>query len=81
MADNQTTFGNTQTFLIECSRANSLIDTKDGGDFNSKWSNETQFNLRRGDVVSVEMMTLNAQNAAGGNTLEFTGDTELLIET
>ena len=74
MATNQTTFGNTQTFLIECSRANSLIDTKDGGDFNSKWSNETQFNLRRGDVVSVEMMALNAQNAAGGNTLEFTGD-------
>ena len=74
MAENKSNFGNTQTFLIECSRGNSLIDTKDGGDFNAKWTNETNFNLRRGDVVSVEMMALNAQNAVSGSALEFTGD-------
>lgn len=74
MSDNNTNYQSTQTFLIECSRANSLVDTKDGGDFNAKWTNDTNFNLRRGDVVSVEMMALNAQNATGGTSLEFTGD-------
>ncbi len=73
MSDNNTNYQSTQTFLIECSRANSLVDTKDGGDFNAKWTNDTNFNLRRGDVVSVEMMALNAQNSSA-SSLEFTGD-------
>ena len=65
----------TQTFLIEASRGNSLIDTDDGGDFNAKWTNSANFNLRRGDRVSVEMAAFNAKNAGGGQaTIELTGE-------
>jgi len=65
----------TQTFLIEASRGNSLIDTNDGGDFNAKWTNSANFNLRRGDRVSVEMAAFNAKNAGGGQaTIELTGE-------
>jgi hypothetical protein len=74
MAENNTNYQSTQTFLIECSRANSSIDLKDGGDFNAKWTNETNFNLKRGDVVSVEMMALNVEGGGGAGALEFTGD-------
>ena len=74
MSEDNTNYQSTQTFLIECSRANSLIDTKDGGDFNAKWTNEANFNLRRGDLVSIEMMALSSENASGGSALEFTGD-------
>ena len=42
------TYPNTQTFLIEASREDSLIDNKDNNDFNSKWTTETNFNLKRG---------------------------------
>ncbi len=74
MANNTSNFQTTQTFLIECSRADSLIDTKETADFNSKWSNATNFNLKRGDVVSVEAITLAAKNASGAGTVEFSGD-------
>ena len=80
MSEDNTNYQSTQTFLIECSRANSLVDTRDGGDFNAKWTNDANFNLRRGDVVSVEMMALNAENSGGGTTLEFTGDAVVLEE-
>lgn len=73
MNDNKT-YPNTQTFLIEASRSDSIIDNKDNNDYNSKWSTETQFQLKRGDTVSVEMVALNAQNAGSSQTIEFTGD-------
>jgi hypothetical protein len=68
------TYPNTQTFLIEASREDSLIDNKDNNDFNSKWTTETNFNLKRGDTVSVEMVALNAQNAGSSQSIEFTGE-------
>jgi hypothetical protein len=74
MANNTANYSTTQTFLIECSRADSLIDTKETADYNSKWSNATNFNLKRGDVVSVEAITLSAKNASGAGTIEFSGD-------
>ena len=74
MAEDNTNYQSQTTFLIECSRADSLVDKQDGGDFNAKWTNSTNFNLRRGDRVSVEMLALNAKNAAGSSTIEFTGD-------
>jgi len=74
MAENTTNYSTTQTFLIECSRADSLIDTEESADYNSKWTNATNFNLRRGDVVSVEAVTLSAKNASGAGTIEFSGD-------
>ena len=68
-------FTATETFLIEASRSNSLIDTADGGDFNAKWTNSANFNLRRGDRISVEMCAFNAANAGGGvPTIELTGE-------
>ena len=68
-------FTATETFLIEASRSNSLIDTSDGGDFNAKWTNSANFNLRRGDRISVEMCAFNAANAGGGvPTIELTGE-------
>ena len=74
MAEDNNNYQAQTTFLIECSRADSLVDKQDGGDFNAKWTNSTNFNLRRGDRVSVEMLALNAKNAAGSSTIEFTGD-------
>ena len=74
MANNTANYSTTQTFLIECSRADSLIDTKETADYNSKWTNATNFNLKRGDVVSVEAITLSAKNASGAGTIEFSGD-------
>ncbi len=73
MNDNKT-YPNTQTFLIEASRGDSIIDNKDNNDYNSKWSTETAFQLKRGDTVSVEMVALNAQNAGSSQTIEFTGE-------
>ena len=73
MNDNKT-YPNTQTFLIEASRGDSIIDNKDNNDYNSKWSTETSFQLKRGDTVSVEMVALNAQNAGSSQTIEFTGE-------
>ncbi len=73
MNDNKT-YPNTQTFLIEASRGDSLIDNKDNNDFNSKWTTETNFNLKRGDTVSVEMVALNAQNAGSSASIEFSGE-------
>ena len=68
-------FTATETFLIEASRSNSLIDVADGGDFNAKWTNSANFNLRRGDRISVEMCAFNAANAGGGvPTIELTGE-------
>lgn len=68
-------FTATETFLIEASRSNSLIDNNDGGDFNAKWTNAANFNLRRGDRISVEMCAFNAANAGGGvPTIELTGE-------
>ena len=68
-------FTATETFLIEASRSNSLIDTNDGGDFNAKWTNSANFNLRRGDRISIEMCAFNAANAGGGvPTIELTGE-------
>ena len=68
-------FTATETFLIEASRSNSLIDTADGGDYNAKWTNSANFNLRRGDRISIEMCAFNAANAGGGvPTIELTGE-------
>lgn len=73
MNDNKT-YPNTQTFLIEASRGDSIIDNKNNNDYNSKWSTETAFQLKRGDTLSVEMVALNAQNAGSSQTIEFTGE-------
>ena len=77
MSEDNTNYQSTQTFLIECSRANSLIDTKDGGDFNAKWTNEANFNLRRGDLVSFEMMVKAEQHDAMLKL--FAGDLQVIV--
>ncbi len=67
----------TQTFLIEASRADSLID---GGDNTpgAKWTSGCNFNLRRGDRISVEMCAFNAENAGeGAPVIELTGERAL----
>jgi len=74
MAEDNKNYQTTQTFLIECSRADSLVDTKEDADYNAKWTNNTNFNLKRGDLVSVEMATLSAKNSSGQGVIEFTGD-------
>lgn len=67
----------TQTFLIEASRADSLID---GGENTpgAKWTTGCNFNLRRGDRISVEMCAFNAENAGeGAPVIELTGERAL----
>ena len=77
MNDNKT-YPHTQTFLIEASRGDSLIDNKDNNDFNSKWTTETNIVLKRGDTVSCEMVSLNAQNAGSSASIEFSGENVII---
>ena len=89
-----TTFQGTETYLIECSRENSAINIDDDDDTNGSWSNETEFNLKRGDRLSVEMVCANIRGSGtSAPTIEFSGqnvvvnggqkpycDTKVLIE-
>ena len=51
-----TTFQGTNTYLLECSRENSKINVDNNESTNGAWSNETSFNLMRGDRISVELV-------------------------
>ena len=84
----------TNTYLIECSRENSKINLDDDEDTNGAWSNETSFNIKRGDRISVELVVANIRGSGtGAPTIEFSGqnvvvngttkkycDTKVLIE-
>jgi len=89
-----TTFQGTETYLIECSRENSAININDDDDTNGSWSNETDFVVKRGDRISVEMVCANIRGSGtSAPTIEFSGqnvvvngspkpycDTKVLIE-
>ena len=89
-----TTFQGTNTYLIECSRENSEINQEDNEDINGAWSNQVNFNVKRGDRISVEMVCANIRGSGtGAPTIEFSGqnvvvngktkaycDTKVLIE-
>ena len=89
-----TTFQGTETYLIECSRENSAINIDDDDDTNGSWSNETDFVIKRGDRISVEMVCANIRGSGtSAPTIEFSGqnvvvngrtknycDTKVLIE-
>ena len=89
-----TTFQGTNTYLIECSRENSEINQEDNEDTNGAWSNQVNFNVKRGDRISVEMVCANIRGSGtGAPTIEFSGqnvvvngktkaycDTKVLIE-
>ena len=69
-----TTYQGTETYLIECSRENSVINRIDDENTNGAWSNETEFNLKTGDRISVEMVSANIQGSGtGAPTIEFSG--------
>ena len=69
-----TTFQGTETYLIECSRENSAINIEDDDDTNGSWSNETDFVLKRGDRLSVEMVCANIRGSGtSAPTIEFSG--------
>ena len=69
-----TTFQGTNTYLIECSRENSKINVDDDINTNGAWSNETEFGLKRGDRISVEMVCANIRGSGtGAPTIEFSG--------
>ena len=88
------TFQATDTYLIECSRENSLINQADDETTNGSWSNQASFNVKRGDRLSVEMVCANIKGSGtGAPTIEFSGqnvvvngenkgycDTKVLIE-
>ena len=89
-----TTFQGTETYLVECSRENSAINIDDDDDTNGSWSNETDFVIKRGDRISVEMVCANIRGSGtSAPTIEFSGqnvvvngstkkycDTKVLIE-
>ena len=89
-----TTFQGTETYLIECSRENSAINIDDDDDTNGSWSNETDFVIKTGDRISVEMVCANIRGSGtSAPTIEFSGqnvvvngkakpycDTKVLIE-
>lgn len=69
-----TTFQGTTTYLIECSRENSAININDDNDTNGSWSNETDFVIKRGDRISVEMVCANIRGSGtSAPTIEFSG--------
>ena len=84
----------TETYLIECSRENSIINRADDESSNGAWSNETDFVVKRGDKISVEMVCANIRGSGtGAPTIEFSGqnvvvngetkpycDTKILLE-
>lgn len=64
----------TETILLECSRSNSLIDQNNlkGGEENASWINQTgNFQVRKGDMLSVEMVALNLSQTT--SPMEFSG--------
>ncbi len=68
------TYQGTETYLIECSRENSVINRNNDENTNGAWANETEFNLKTGDRVSVEMVSANIQGSGtGAPTIEFSG--------
>tara|TARA_R110000765_G_scaffold5877_3_gene18371 strand:+ start:4121 stop:6541 length:2421 start_codon:yes stop_codon:yes gene_type:complete len=69
-----TTFQGTETYLIECSRENSAINIEDDDDTNGSWANETDFVIKRGDRISVEMVCANIRGSGtSAPTIEFSG--------
>ena len=69
-----TTFQGTETYLIECSRENSAINIEDDDDTNGSWANETDFVIKRGDRISVEMVCANIRGSGtAAPTIEFSG--------
>ena len=71
----------TETFLLECSRSNSLIDKNQykvqGGETNASWLNSTDnFTIKKGDQISVEMVALNLAQTT--TPMEFTGENIIL---
>lgn len=69
-----TTFQGTETYLIECSRENSAINIDDDDDTNGSWANETDFVIKRGDRISVEMVCANIRGSGtAAPTIEFSG--------
>ena len=89
-----TTYQGTETYLIECSRENSVINQTNNENTNGAWSNETDFVIKRGDKISVEMVCANIRGSGtGAPTIEFSGqnvvvngqtkqycDTKILLE-
>ena len=69
-----TTFQGTETYLIECSRENSAINIDDDDETNGSWANETDFVIKRGDRISVEMVCANNKElGTAAPTIEFSG--------
>ena len=69
-----TTFQGTETYLIECSRENSAINIDDDDETNGSWANETDFVIKRGDRISVEMVCANIRGSGtAAPTIEFSG--------
>ena len=71
----------TETFLLECSRSNSLIDKSQyklqGGETNATWINSTSnFEIKKGDQISIEMVALNLAQTT--TPMEFTGQNVIL---
>ena len=71
----------TETFLLECSRSNSLIDKSQykvqGGETNATWINSTDnFQIMKGDQISIEMIALNLAQTT--TPMEFTGENIIL---
>lgn len=63
---------NVQTHIVECNRANSIIDSNDINQ--GRWTTGCNLVLEPGDRVSVEACVINSTGASSGaTTLEFTG--------
>lgn len=60
-----------ETFLIECNRAGTNTDSNEG-DANAFWNNEANFNIKKGDRISVEMCAMNVPSTDANKTIEFT---------
>ena len=63
-----------ESHIIECTRNNSQIDTGNEAAENAVWTTQTDFQVKKGDRISVEMMALNVPSTDPQTTIEFTQD-------
>lgn len=62
----------TQSYLIECNRATSKIDKDVPRNQNARWTTPSNFQLKRGDKVSVETLVVEGGESSTNATIEFT---------
>ena len=63
-----------QTFLVESNRSGSEIDANAPESNHGRWTSKTNFELERGDRISVECAAIESTGASSSTSIEFSGE-------